>query len=615
MLAGNLYNIHQQKDNFLLIDNSIDKITVLDKVFNLYLESPSIYQNFDEISDNIDPYKDKYLEIHSNPLLQNIEDKEFKASLKELVSALQYKFESLKQITSMSDKFHNALQIMPLTNIDKKSIHEIEKELTNLVDYEPQTSEANFRRNAQIILEHKIMITSIKNSLQRLNIEEKIGNFNQKYQHYLQSTTNKAYLSISILSLLLIISVISSLIHEYKLTLSNNTLLSFKRAVEHSNNIVIIADKDKIIKYVNQAFTKSTGYTAEEVIGKRPDIISSHLESDEFYKELTQTIDSGQIWHGEITNKDKTGMLLYEKASIIPVFENGKIIEFTAIKLDITNEKIAQQKLQEQEKLLAQQSKMASMGEMMENIAHQWRQPLNVISVAASGMLINREFGFTTPEKDIHALKSIGDSTQYLSQTINDFKDFFKENKVNKKFSIKKACKKTVLLTESKFKNSGIEIIEKMSDTKIFGSHSQFTQITMNLFSNAHDVLKMQNDTRKKLILIELYEKDEKAVLKIKDSGGGISENIIDRVFEPYFTTKHKAQGTGIGLYMSMEIVRKHMNGTMTVNNESYIYEGKQYTGACFTLILPLDKRKKSTKHQKLVALATSTVPTKYHLV
>ncbi len=601
-----------------MIDNSIDKITVLDKVFNLYLEHPSIYKNFDEISDNIDPYKDKYLEIHNNPLLQNIEDKEFKTSLKELVSALQYKFEALKQITSMGNKFHNSLQIMQLVNkgieddlsslyltvidIDKKSIQEIEKELAHLKsiisEYKPQTPEADFLKDAQIILEHKIMIAGITSSLQKVNVDDKIDNFYQQYQQYLQSTTNQAYFSSTLLSLLLIMSVLRSLHHEYKLTLSNNKLSTFKRVVENSNNIVIITDENKIIKYVNEAFTKSTGYTAQEVIGKKPNIISSNLQPDDFYKELTTTIDSGQTWHGEIINMDKTGMLIYEKASIIPVFENGKIIEFTAIKLDITNEKIAQQKLQEQEKLLAQQSKMASMGEMIENIAHQWRQPLNVISVAASDMLINREFGFTTEEKDINALKNISDSAQYLSQTINDFKDFFQEKNTNKKFSIKEACKKTIQLTESKFKNSDIDIIDKMTDTEIFGSHSQFTQITMNLLSNAHDVLNTQNHTRKKLILINLYEENGEAIFTVKDSGGGIPENILDRVFEPYFTTKHKAQGTGIGLYMSMEIVRKHMQGMMSVKNETFTYEGKRYTGACFTIILPLDRREDTQKRR-----------------
>lgn len=616
LLASNLYDIHKHRDNFLLIDNSIDNIIVLDKVFNLYLERPSIYKNFDEIADNITPYKDKYLALHNNPLLNNIQGEAFKKSLTELVAALEYKFEALKNITSIADEFHKLLQNIPLinqklesdlqsiyltiSNIDKIAVSEIEKELIHLKSiiphHKPQTVEADFLTNAQTVLEYKIILATITNSLQNLHIDDKIDNFNYQYQQYLQSTTNNVYLSITILSLLLVMAVLSSLYHEYRLTRSNTTLSSFKRAIEHSTNIVIITDEKKNIKYVNKAYTNSTGYTQEEAIGKKPRMLSAKVQSDEFYAELTATLNRGEPWHGELINMDKTGMLIYEKASIIPVFEDGKIIEYTAIKRDITSEKISEEKLKEKERLLAQQSKMASMGEMIENIAHQWRQPLNVISVAASGMLINRELGRTNSDKELKTLKNINESAQYLSQTITDFKDFFKEDTINKKFSIKEACKKTILLTESKFKNSNIEIISDMTETEIYGSHSQFTQIVMNFLSNSNDILSVHTDARKKLILINLYEMKGKAVFKIKDSGGGIPDKLIDRVFEPYFTTKHKAQGTGIGLYMSMEIVRKHLNGTMSVKNETFKYQGKNYTGACFTLMIPLDRREKEKK-------------------
>ncbi len=355
---------------------------------------------------------------------------------------------------------------------------------------------------------------------------------------------------------------------------------------------MIIADKNKIIKYVNKSFTKSTGYLPQDVIGKKPSILSANLQSDEFYKELTKTINNGQTWRGELINMDKMGMLIYEKATIMPIFENDKIIEFIAIKLDITKEKIAQQKLIEKEKLLIQQSKMASMGEMLENIAHQWRQPLNVISTASTGILTCREYGLSTEAKEIQALNNINESAQYLSQTINDFRDFLKDKNVKDKFSIKQACEKTISLIESKFQNSGIEIIKDMTDIHIYGSRNEFTQVAMNLLSNASDALTMKSTNKRKLILISLHKEKNKVIFKLKDSGGGIPSNIIDRIFEPYFTTKHKAQGTGIGLYMSMEMISKHMSGLMSVENKIFKHEGISYLGACFTIKLPIDRRK-----------------------
>ncbi len=236
--------------------------------------------------------------------------------------------------------------------------------------------------------------------------------------------------------------------------------------------------------------------------------------------------------------------------------------------------------------MLFQQSKMAAMGEMLENIAHQWRQPLSVISTSASGIKLEKEYGILTDEFLIDALGGIVRNTQHLSNTIDDFRDFFKTDKPKENFILKHALDKTLEIVSSKFKNRNIEVVENIEDIEVFGLENELVQVIMNILNNAKDVL--ENIEAQRYIFIDIYKKDEDVIISIKDNGGGIPDAIINRVFEPYFTTKHKSQGTGIGLYMSEEIVVKHMSGKIIVENEEYVYANNKYKGAKFSIVLPL---------------------------
>ena len=370
--------------------------------------------------------------------------------------------------------------------------------------------------------------------------------------------------------------------------LSNKALSRFRKTVENSDNIVVITDENESIKYVNEAFTKTTGYSLKEIIGQKPSILKSGKQPEEFYIELNKTIHSGKKWSGEFINLNKEGNLSYEKASITPVIEDGKIVEFIAIKLDITNETIIGQQLKEKEQLLVQQSKMAAMGEMLENIAHQWRQPLSVISTVSTSMVMQKELGIVLKEEDeIKSLNKINDTSQHLSKTINDFRDFFKTDKEKVKFNLKDIYCKTLNLVNSKFKSLSIEIYENLDDVEVINLDSEVIQVIMNILNNARDILETK-ENQKRLIVVDIYKDDKDAVISIKDNAGGVPTDIINKVFEPYFTTKHKAQGTGIGLYMSQEMVVKHMKGTLEVANVTYEYKSESYTGAQFTMRLPL---------------------------
>lgn len=237
------------------------------------------------------------------------------------------------------------------------------------------------------------------------------------------------------------------------------------------------------------------------------------------------------------------------------------------------------------DRILAQQTKMASMGEMIENIAHQWRQPLSVISTGASGLKIKKQINDLDNEFFIETLDRIIASSKYLSHTIDDFRFFFKPNKAKTEFFVDHSVEKTLNLLSSKFENENISIHKNINKVKISGFETELIQVFINILNNAKDALEGLN-SHEKLIFIEVEKVKNKTIIRIKDNAGGINHQIINKVFEPYFTTKHKRQGTGIGLYMCDQIIAKYMNGLIEVSNSKFKYNQKNYIGAEFLIIL-----------------------------
>ena len=240
-----------------------------------------------------------------------------------------------------------------------------------------------------------------------------------------------------------------------------------------------------------------------------------------------------------------------------------------------------------QQHILSQQSKMASMGEMLGNIAHQWRQPLSLITTAATGMKLQKEFDTLDDKAFNESIDNITNSALYLSKTIDDFRNFFRTDKESTIFTIKQSLEKVSQLTKASFKNYDISCEKDIEDIEIFGLENEFLQALINIINNSKDAL-VATKENEKVILISSYfdKKTNKAIIKIKDNAGGIDEDIIDKISEPYFTTKHQSKGTGIGLYMTEEIILKHMNGNLYFKNVDFIYKDKTYRGLETTIEL-----------------------------
>ena len=357
------------------------------------------------------------------------------------------------------------------------------------------------------------------------------------------------------------------------------------KVFENAHDGIIITDANANIINVNKAFERNTGYTLSEVIGENPKLLKSDLQDVDFYKNMWKELILNDYWEGEIINKRKDGDFYVETLKISTVYnENRELVNYIALFSDITLQKEQQKLIKEKEKILYQQSKMAAMGEMIGNIAHQWRQPLNVISVSASGIKLWIEDDLYSQEDAKDFIDAILNSSNYLSNTIDDFRNFYKDDLERKDFNVKKSIDKTISLLKTVFIKEQIKIIY-LSENRLFinGVENQFLQVMMNILNNAKDVL-VENNIEDKSIFIDIYEKENHTYIEITDNGGGVGDNIIEHIFEPYFTTKHKSLGTGIGLYMSEEIVTKQLDGKIYVYNRAIKYENKDYYGACFRI-------------------------------
>ncbi len=327
---------------------------------------------------------------------------------------------------------------------------------------------------------------------------------------------------------------------------------------------------------INSVAIKMFGYKKkEEVIGKE----MKEFVSEESYKEVLKRLKSGDTSPYEVTTlkKDRTQFSVMVKGTDAII--SSKKVRISAV-LDISD-------MKNKEKLFSQQSKMAAMGQMLENIAHQWRQPLNLISTISTGLELKKQLNLTIKEEEIGGLKKINETSQHLSQTIEDFRNFFKGDKKIVKFPILEAIEKSLSLLEGMLKNNDIQIIfENKENIMIDSFQNEFMQALVNIFYNAKDALIKRDENR--YIFINLKKDNNFIIIGIKDNAGGINKNIIENIFEPYFTTKHQSQGTGIGLYMTHQIIEKHMEGTIVVKNTSYEYKNNRYNGAEFIIKLSL---------------------------
>jgi PAS domain S-box-containing protein len=348
-----------------------------------------------------------------------------------------------------------------------------------------------------------------------------------------------------------------------------------------SDAIFLIDNLNGQILEANHAASLLYGYSREELLGKKTTDLSAEPEET---KRVTLGTSPGEDvivtvplrWHCkkdgsrfpvEITMRfftlDNRPLLISANRDITERHQ----AEQHLLELNNNLHKMvaeAVNKNMEQERMLVQQSRLAAMGEMIGNIAHQWRQPINALTLMLANIQDAYEFNELDREylvRTVHKGQSI---IQRMSATIDDFRNFFKPDKEKQRFDIGDATEEAIKLIAQSFVNNEIEILldKDNKPCSAFGYPNEFSQVVLNLLTNSKDAIVAKKIAGK--VRIKIGREGNTATISIQDNGGGIPEENLDKVFDPYFTTKES--GTGIGLYMSKMIMR-NMDGDMTISN------------------------------------------------
>ncbi|MDX9743574.1 MAG: PAS domain S-box protein [Arcobacteraceae bacterium] len=603
ILSFNLYNAKIQITTHFKIDKIIETLILINKDFDLYIKSTLQYNNFDEIEEKIAESKKNFTLLSTNAIFIDSKNPQLNLALQQLQENMDKKLHYIGKVKGYravlnnsyiiiqkikknikSDRFDDLYTVV--LTINKNPTIDLKNILHHIDTLKPHNlDEELFLRHAKTITQYQLMLLEKQNDINTLKINQTIKQFHTLFEEYSNHNIEMMEISIIILFILLIVILALYFYTLYSLNIAHQDLSRFRKTLENSDNIVVITDNESKIKYVNQSFTNVTGYSLEEAIGQNPKILKSGRKSKEFYEELNKTIYNGNRWNGEFENIDKYGNLTYEKASITPVFDNkGKIVEFIAIKLDITQEVLANALVKEQQQeLFAQQAKTALMGEMIGNIAHQWRQPLNTVSTMASRVAMQCQIGMINEADIIDDMNEILSKITYLSETIDTFRNYLKEKKELKEVILQERIKVALSIGNTTLKDNHIQLIDtidynnKIVLTTIVG---ELDQVIINIINNAKDII-LEKNIKNSWIQVDLISKEDRVIITIEDNGGGIPQSVLPHIFDEYFTTKDEHRGTGLGLYMSYKIITESLNGQLYVKNTQ--------NGAKFFIELPIN--------------------------
>lgn len=456
-----------------------------------------------------------------------------------------------------------------------------------------------------------IKLQTIKDSY-KINIQDTLNEFEKNSLSYEQT--------IEVLNIAK--EIIEKNWSEYKYRLNkdyNNSILSkIKTYFINSNHY-----KNQYIKELN----------IENIDNKMVDIFSSiekldKKNSKEYFTNINFNIDSIFVYLGSLVNYD-LNLAINEKRDTDNIFKLVTIFSFFSIffvvfftiilslfitfhfrKLYYLQEKIVEKKTKELKELnnnleqkiklevaknrkkdiiMFQQARFASLGEMLNNIAHQWRQPLGSMTMIIQSFQTKMRVNKLSPEFVEQKVKDALLLAQNMSNTLDDFKNFFSPNRSKNSFFIKDCVEHSIELSKYFLnkENIKIDLIVK-KDKQITTFYNELSHTLLNIISNSKDALVSSVNKNDRIIKIIVNSKKNFLFINIIDNGGGVPDDILPKIFEPYYTTKYKSAGTGIGLYMSKQIIEKHLNGEISCKNIKLEVNKKVFKGASFTITIPI---------------------------
>lgn len=358
----------------------------------------------------------------------------------------------------------------------------------------------------------------------------------------------------------------------------------FHNIICRSADGVLIVGYDGIVRFANPAVERILCRSAAELLGKP---LCFTIGSDAKQEiSIPQSNQEPSVVEMRVVDTEWEGEAV-RLASLRDVTDRKRVEEQLrqkTMQLEDLNrtlvEKVREEveKNREKEHLLILQSRQAAMGEMIGNIAHQWRQPLTAISLLVQDLGECYVYGDFTKEYLDTTIRNALNVIRHMSHTIDDFRNFFKQEKEKQAFSVGEVVTRSLSFIESSLRFNNIAVETEIDDDLLaFGFPNEFSQAFINIIANAKQAFR-ERGTPEPLIHIQAFREGKRAVITITDNAGGISEQIIDKIFEPYFTTRQLENGTGLGLYMSKTIVEKNMDGKLTASN----VEG----GACFRIVI-----------------------------
>ena len=286
------------------------------------------------------------------------------------------------------------------------------------------------------------------------------------------------------------------------------------------------------------------------------------------------------VWFSYIDNKrekEKEQIFMeLEKKSEELQYKSKKVHQLNITLEQRVSEEVENNRQKDQQ--MIEQSRLAQMGEMISMIAHQWRQPLTAISSTSGALELKAVLGTLKNEDVIELSKKISSYSQHLSATIDDFRSFFKSSKEKIETNYQEIVENVLNIIKTSIETKDITLVYDNDSSSDFKTYpNEVKQVVLNLIKNAEDIL-LEKEVKDAHIRLHSYEEDDLMILEVSDNGGGIPEDIITKVFDPYFSTKLEKDGTGLGLYMSKTIIEDHCKGKLSVTNND--------EGAVFKIIL-----------------------------
>ncbi len=383
----------------------------------------------------------------------------------------------------------------------------------------------------------------------------------------------------------------------------------YKAIIDSTKEGFWLLDEELNIISINHALANMLGYEESQLLGRKPfELLALVEEQQEICEAQADSMHRSVQRTYELTFVTRSRKELHTIVNATTINLPEERVHTFAFITDISEQKEFEQTLLERhrdinelnsdlarrieaevqanrkkDRIMYQQARLATMGEMIGNIAHQWRQPLNILALIMQEFYISGQLGTLDREKLEKEYSRANSVLQYMSETIDDFRSFFQQNQKNELFSVNDSINSVMTLVSKGLEYNNIAIdLTIEEDITVQGRSNEFVQVIINLLNNAREAIIAQE--RKGKISINAYTDASTVHITVQDNGGGIKKGDLAQIFEPYFTTKHQTQGTGLGLYMSHQIIVNNMQGSIFAKNRG--------EGTCFYISLPKAERK-----------------------